>query len=119
MKLLIVDDSTIIRRKILRTQNVVPIKEIFQAEDGQQAIEMATKVNPTVITMDLTMPHVDGIDAIKKIRAAGVASKILVISALTDKQTALQAIKIGASGFLPKPFSDKQLNVALDQVIQL
>ena len=77
---------------------------------------MARKIRPDLITMDLTMPNMDGEASIEEISSFLPDAQILVVSALSDKATALRAILKGAHGFLHKPFTDKEL---LDSLVEL
>ena len=111
MKILIVDDSLIIRNKIERFLGNE--HQIEMARDGAEAIRVFKTHKPDFLTMDLTMPNMDGVHCIIEIRKESSVPKILVISALDDKLTALEAIKNGANGFLGKPFTQKELEHAL------
>jgi two-component system chemotaxis response regulator CheY len=121
LKLLIVDDSNIIRSRIarialhpsLRNLNIIGL-----AKNGLEAIELCQRSTPDVVTMDLTMPEMDGIACIEALIGDYPKLNILVVSALSDKTTALKALKKGARGFLLKPFSDEQLATALLEVAQ-
>jgi len=118
MKVMIVDDSLVIRRKIERsTLFQEKAVEVKQADNGQTAIDLFKSFQPDFITMDLTMPKIDGVECVKQIIALDPQAQILVISALTDKDTALQAIRNGARGFLPKPFDEEQIGSALSKLI--
>jgi len=118
MKILIVDDSAVIRRKIERELLVDQIKEVYQASNGVEAVKLYKEHKPDMVTMDLTMPEMDGVECVKKILEIRKDAMILVISALSDKSTAIQAIKNGAMGFICKPFTDKDLNDALLQMLE-
>lgn len=118
MKMLIVDDSLIVRRKIEREINLPELKEIFTATDGQQAVDIFTAHEPELVTMDLTMPNMDGTECVKQLVAINPDTVILVISALADKATAIKAVKYGAYGFLCKPFTEKELNEALSKCVE-
>lgn len=121
LKLLIVDDSTVIRNRIARLcQDMrLPCLEIVGlAGDGHQALALAEQFRPQLVTMDLTMPHMDGDECISRIIDRLPETRILVVSALSDKATALKAIKKGAQGFLRKPFSDDQLVESLLELIR-
>jgi two-component system chemotaxis response regulator CheY len=83
-----------------------------------EALEKHAKLRPTIITMDLTMPEMDGSDCVAKLVARDPQVRILVISALADKLTAIDAIDKGACGFLCKPFTERQLNDALRKLIE-
>jgi two-component system chemotaxis response regulator CheY len=117
-KLMIVDDSNIMRRRIERSQNFDELELIGTAGNGLEAIELFKKADPDVVTMDLTMPQMDGIECISKLVEMKPAIRILVISALADKATAVEAMEKGANGFLNKPFTDRQLNEAIADLIR-
>lgn len=111
-KLLIVDDSTIIRNHIARLMvdpRLPGIEIVGLASDGRKAVEMAKCTRPDYITMDLTMPHMDGEACIGEIACLLPEARILVVSALSDKATALRALTRGAHGFVHKPFSDETM----------
>src|SRR6478752_795217 len=117
-KLMIVDDSNIMRRRIERSQQFDELELIGTAGNGLEAIELFKKADPDVVTMDLTMPQMDGIECISRLVELKPAVRILVISALADKATAVEAMEKGANGFLNKPFTDRQLNEAIADLIK-
>jgi two-component system chemotaxis response regulator CheY len=117
-KLMIVDDSNIMRRRIERSQQFDELELIGTAGNGLEAIELFKKADPDVVTMDLTMPQMDGIECIGRLVEMKPAIRILVISALADKATAVEAMEKGANGFLNKPFTDRQLNEAIADLIR-
>jgi two-component system chemotaxis response regulator CheY len=117
-KLMIVDDSNIMRRRIERSQNFEELELVGSAGNGVEALELFKKTDPDVVTMDLTMPRMDGIECIGKLVAMKPAIRILVISALADKATAVEAMEKGANGFLNKPFTDRQLNEAIAELMR-
>lgn len=116
-KLLIVDDSNIIRRRIERFQQIARLQVVGSASNGREAVDMFRRTRPDVVTMDLTMPEMDGIECVEQLVAMNPDVRILVVSALADKATAVEAIEKGANGFLCKPFTDKQLNEALEELL--
>ncbi len=117
LRMLIVDDSNIIRRRIERCQNIPQLQVVGSAANGLDALELFRQTDPDVVTMDITMPHMDGIECVEKLVAIKPDVLILVISALADKATAVEAMEKGANGFLNKPFSDRQLNDALEELL--
>ena len=117
LKLLIVDDSNIMRRRIERSQQFKELQVVGTAGNGIEALEMFRKTDPDMVTMDLTMPQMDGIECISKLVQLKPAVRILVISALADKATAVEAMERGANGFLNKPFTDRQLNEAIAELM--
>jgi len=116
MRLLIVDDSNMIRTRISRVVQNGGLKGVVLAglaKNGIEAVRIAKATRPEVVTMDLTMPEMDGIECIQALLRFDPKVNILVVSALNDKATAIQALKLGARGFVAKPFSDEELQIAL------
>jgi two-component system chemotaxis response regulator CheY len=121
MRLLIVDDSNMIRTRISRVVQSGGLKGVVLAglaRNGAEAVRIAKAVRPDVVTMDLTMPEMDGIECIAALLRFDPSINILVVSALSDKSTAIQALKLGARGFVAKPFSDEELQMALLDVAE-
>jgi two-component system chemotaxis response regulator CheY len=118
LKLLIVDDSQFARSRIQRALALRNVRRVVSATNGREAIEVFAREKPDLVTMDLTMPELDGIEATAAMVRADPRVRILVVSALADKMTALAALKQGASGFLLKPFTDAQLNDALALLVE-
>jgi two-component system chemotaxis response regulator CheY len=120
MRLMIVDDSNMIRSRISRVvQNggLASVSLVGLARSGAEALRIARSTRPEVVTMDLTMPEMDGIECITQMLRILPNTHILVVSALSDKSTAIQALKLGARGFVAKPFSDDELRMALLDVM--
>jgi two-component system, chemotaxis family, chemotaxis protein CheY len=116
MRMMIVDDSNMIRSRITRlVQNgmIGQVHVVAQAANGVEALALATRHRPELVTMDLTMPEMDGVECITKLLQMMPKTNILVVSALTDKATAIAALRQGARGFVNKPFSDDELRMAL------
>lgn len=121
MKFMVVDDSKIIRgkiTKILQEDQAHDITIVGAAQNGIEAVELCKKTMPDLATMDLTMPHMDGVETIGKLVELNPNILILVVSALADKATAIEALKRGAHGFLCKPFSDEELTSAISELVQ-
>ena len=117
-KLLIVDDSNIIRSKIARAIGELGLEIVGMAGNGVDAVARFRATSPDLVTMDLTMPEMDGLECIRALRALDPHVRILVVSALADKATAIQALKEGAQGFLCKPFSEAELTEALGELLE-
>ncbi len=117
-RLMVVDDSNVIRRRIERGNDLEAVEFVGAARNGLEALQLYEQVHPTLVTMDLTMPEMDGAACVEQLIKRDPTLRILVISALADKLTAIEAIEKGACGFLCKPFTDRQLNDALSKLIQ-
>ena len=117
-RLMVVDDSNVIRRRIERLQDLPGLAFVGAARNGREALEQYDKLRPTLVTMDLTMPEMDGAECVEQLVKRDSGIRILVISALADKLTAIDSIEKGARGFLCKPFTDRQLNDALRKLLE-
>lgn len=115
---MIVDDSMIIRNRIENSFKDTEIMIVGTACNGQEAVELFLRSKPDIVTMDLTMPEMDGLECIEKLVSYGTGVSILVVSALSDKATGLRALQLGARGFICKPFSEEQLTDALGKLIK-
>ena len=119
--LMVVDDSMVFRNRITRlaTNSRLPgLLVVARAENGFEAIEQAKLHKPDFVTMDLTMPVMDGPECLEMLRTVLPEARILVVSALSDRATALKALTRGAHGFLLKPFSDDQLIESLQELME-
>jgi two-component system, chemotaxis family, chemotaxis protein CheY len=119
MKLLIVDDSNLIRTRIasvVQTTQMKGVNIVGLARNGVEALRIAQESQPDVVTMDLTMPEMDGVATIRELMRLPKPPNILVVSALNDKSTAIAALRQGARGFINKPFTDDELRLALIDV---
>ena len=117
MKLMIVDDSLIVRNTIERNVRHKEITQIFQAENGITALQLFYEHSPELVTMDLTMPHFDGIACLREMQNSGRSASIMVISAINSHRTAMEAVANGACGFLVKPFTPVELVEAMNDLI--
>jgi len=115
MKLLIVDDSNVIRRSIQRTI-AQQDTEVRTAGNGREALRVFDEFEPEVVTMYITMPEMDGLSCVEAILGKKPETRILIISALADKATAVKAVKRGATGFLLKPFTAETLTTELAEL---
>lgn len=109
MKLMIVDDSSIMRRAITKYLAPLGLELVATASNGQEALDQFAQTKPDLVTMDITMPQMDGLTCLTQLLAVNPAVRVIVISALADPATGLKALKLGAKSFLPKPFTETQL----------
>lgn len=117
-KLLVVDDSMIIRNKISRLPEDKGYQVVANAHNGRDALEKYAEHQPDIVTLDLTMPEMDGLETIPKLVEMNPNVLILVVSALSDRATGLEALELGASGFVTKPFTSEELLKALDRMVK-
>ena len=118
MKFMVVDDSDIIWTKIQGVLKNESFEIVGTANNGLEAVQQFKELKPRIITMDITMPFMDGIETIQKIVELDDEVRILVVSALADKSTLIKAMHLGAYGFLCKPFTDMELTEAVEELIE-
>jgi len=115
---LLADDATFIRTilKDMIEQNE-DYTVIGEAKDGREAIEKAILLQPDVMTMDITMPELDGLDALPHIISKSPNTKVIVVSAIVNKDLILKALRRGASEFVVKPFDKDRVYAAINKVL--
>ena len=117
-KVLIVDDASFMRmmiKNILSTE--ADFEVVGEAENGVQAVELYQQLNPDIVTMDITMPELDGIEALKLIKGINADAKVVMCSAMGQQAMVLEAIKSGAKDFVVKPFQAPRVLDALRKVL--
>lgn len=117
IKIMVVDDSNMIVKMIQGFLQSYNIEVVGTANDGQTAVELFKKTNPDIVTLDITMPKMDGLTVLQEILKIKNTAKVIVISALTDNATALKALQIGAKDFIPKPFKEDSFKEVLDRIL--
>ena len=92
-------------------------KVVGQATTGEQACRLYNQLKPDLVTMDITMPGIDGVEALTIILKNDPAAKIIMISALDQKRMILAALENGAKHYLVKPFKDEKVLATIDAVL--
>lgn len=116
MKVLIVDDAAFIRVSLKMMLERNGYEVVGEAENGLVAIQKYQELQPDLVTMDITMPELDGISALKAIRKLDDMAKVVMISALGQEVHVKEAILSGAKGFIVKPFKEEQVIKGLSKV---
>lgn len=116
-KVMIVDDSSIIRQTIKKYISEEDLDIVGSAENGKIALELFQRTNPDIVTLDITMPEMDGLTLLKKMTKINNNVKVMIITALADKATGLKAMKFGAKSFITKPFTETILNENLKRLL--
>jgi NarL family two-component system response regulator LiaR len=117
IRVLIADDHAIVRKGIRALLAEMPgIEVVGEAGDGREAVSRARALNPDVVLMDLVMPGMDGIEAIREITAMGGAARILVLTSFAGDDKVFPAVKAGALGYLLKDSEPSDLVLAIQQV---
>ncbi|HEY8420933.1 MAG TPA: response regulator [Thermoclostridium sp.] len=105
-RVLIVDDTAFMRMSLKTMLEKNGFEVIGEAENGSVAVRKYKELRPDIVTMDITMPEMDGIQALKEIRQFDSNSKVVMISALGQESYVREAVMSGAKGFIIKPFKE-------------
>ena len=116
-KILVVDDSKVIRMVIKRLLTQHGYQIAGEAENGRAAFEKYKDLRPDAVTMDIIMPEVDGIQGLKDIISFDKQAKVIMISAIDQKESLLEAIRQGAADYVVKPFEDDRMVAAMKNII--
>ena len=117
IRVLIADDHAIVRKGLRALLATEPhIEVVGEAENGRQAVDEAERLKPDVVLMDLVMPEMDGLEAIRELRSRMARTRILVLTSFAGDDKVFPAIKAGALGYLLKDSSPEELVQAIRQV---
>ncbi|GEO24820.1 chemotaxis protein CheY [Alicyclobacillus acidoterrestris] len=116
-KILVVDDAAFMRMMIKDILSKNGFEVVGEAADGAQAVEKYQELKPDLVTMDITMPEVDGIEALKRIRAIDASAKVIVCSAMGQQAMVIDAIQAGAKDFIVKPFQADRVIEAVKKAL--
>jgi two-component system chemotaxis response regulator CheY len=113
IRILIVDDAAFMRLVLKQMLTEAGFQVIAEAGDGDEALKLYRQTKPDVVTMDITMPGMDGIEALKEIKKVDPQAKVIMCSALGQQKMILDAVKAGASDFIVKPFQKERVLEAI------
>lgn len=113
---MIVDDAAFMRMKLKDILEKNGYTVVAEAQNGIEAVEKYKAEKPNLVTMDITMPEMDGVEALKEIKAFDPNAKILMCSAMGQQSMVMDAIRAGAVDFIVKPFDTERVIHALDKV---
>lgn len=116
-RIMVVDDAAFMRMMIKNILTKGGFEIADEAGDGQQAVEKYAAAQPDLILMDITMPNMDGIEALKKIKEIDPSARIIMCSAMGQEAMVVEAIKSGAMDFIVKPFQGDRLLAAIARVL--
>jgi|SRR5690625_272810 len=117
-KVLIVDDAAFMRMMIKDILTKNGFEVVGEAADGAQAIEKYKELTPDLVTMDITMPEMDGITALKEIKNIDPKSIIIMCSAMGQQAMVIDAIQAGAKDFIVKPFQAERVLEAINKALE-
>jgi len=117
MKLLIVDDSMMMRKMVEKSLAEKKFDLVGSAGDGEEGLRIFKETLPDIVTLDVTMPKMDGLTTLVEMLKVKSDAKILMITSLSDNATIQEAMSKGASGIIPKPFTPEQVIQKVNEVL--
>jgi two-component system chemotaxis response regulator CheY len=116
-KVLIVDDAAFMRMMIKNIITKSGYEVVGEAENAAAAVELYKELKPDLVTMDITMPEMDGIAGVKAIKAIDPNASIIMVSAMGQQAMVMEAIQAGAKDFIVKPFQQERILQAMERVL--
>ncbi len=118
-KILLVDDAGFMRKMVQTHLSKAGYSNFVEAADGLEAVAAFEENNPDLVIMDITMPNMDGIQALGAIKAKHPAAKIVMCSAMGQEAMVMEAIKLGALDFIVKPFKQERIVQTVSKILPL
>ena len=116
-KILVVDDAAFMRMNLKNILTKEGFGEVVEAENGEIAIQKYKNEQPDLVTLDITMPEMDGIEALKKIKESDPDANVIMCSAMGQQSMVIEAIDAGAKDFIVKPFDKDKIKKAVSKVL--
>ena len=116
-RVLVVDDSSFMRTLLTKIIKKSPkIDDVVEAMDGNSAVEKYQQEHPNLVTMDIDMPGMNGLEAAKKIKELDPKAKIVMVTSANKEEMKKEAQKIGTLGYITKPFDAEKISVIIDKI---
>ena len=116
-KIMVVDDAGIVRSMIKKFLTSGGHEIVCEASNGFEAIEKYKEFKPELVTMDMSMPEMGGIPAVEKIKQFDPNAKIIMISAINQKELIIKALQAGVINYIIKPFDEEKLNSTIKETL--
>lgn len=116
-KIMVVDDAAFMRMMVKDTLSKGGYTDICEASDGAEALQKYKEESPALVLMDITMPNMDGLEALKAIKAFDPAATVVMCSAMGQEAMVIEAIKSGAKDFIVKPFKPARILDTVSKII--
>ncbi|WP_445487234.1 response regulator [Niallia sp. 03133] len=117
-RILIVDDAKFMRMTLSNILIKADHEVVGEGENGKEAIRLYRELDPDIVTMDITMPEMSGLEAVKEIRKEFADAKVIMCSAMGQQKMVVEAIEAGAKDFIVKPFDENRVIDAINRVLR-
>jgi two-component system chemotaxis response regulator CheY len=116
-KVLVVDDAAFMRMTIKKMLEAHGHSVVGEAENGIEAVKKYIEIKPDVVLLDITMPEMNGVEALKRIKEYEPSARVIICSAMGQQAMVAQSIQYGAKDFIVKPFEEDRLIAAVDKIM--
>ena len=116
-RILVVDDAAFMRMMIKKALTASGYDDFVEAQDGAEAVQKYSEEKPDMVIMDITMPNMDGLQALKKIKEADAGAKVVMCTAMGQESMVVDAIKSGARDFIVKPFKPDRILATAEKIL--
>ena len=116
-KILVVDDAAFMRKVIRDALTKNGYTDIYEAVDGADAVEKYSEIHPDLVLMDITMPNMDGLEALKAIRAKDGSANVVMCTAMGQEAMVVEAVQAGTKDFIVKPFKEDRLIKTVSSIV--
>ena len=116
-KILLVDDAAFMRKVIKDTLTKSGYTDIYEAKDGVEAVDQYNSLKPDLVIMDITMPNMDGLEALKAIRGSDPNANVVMCSAMGQETMVIDAVRSGAKDFIVKPFKAERVLKTVNSIV--
>jgi two-component system chemotaxis response regulator CheY len=115
-KVLVVDDAKFMRMTLSNILNQAGHEVIGEGENGKEAVSLYRELKPDLVTLDITMPEMSGLEAVREIKKEFPSAKVIMCSAMGQKKMVVEAIEAGAKDFIVKPFDEARVVDAINRI---
>ncbi len=115
--ILIVDDAAFMRAMLKRILEDAGFEIVGEAVNGREAVQLYEELNPDLVTLDMVMPEMGGMEALQAIRAHDRKAKVVIVSAVDQRENLLEAIRSGATEYIVKPFDESRVMKAVRRAL--
>ena len=119
IRAVIADDEAFIRQVLMKMLERLDVDVVGVAENGRQALELYDQHRPDIVILDIAMPEMDGLETLRHLLASDPQARVLMCTSFSSKQYVVEAVKIGAKGYLNKPFDLDKIREKISKIVQV
>lgn len=119
IRAVIADDEAFIRQVLLKMLERLDVEVVGVAENGRQALDLYLQHHPDIVILDIAMPEMDGLETLRQLLARDPEARVLMCTSFSSKQYVVEAVKIGAKGYLNKPFDLDKIREKISKIVHV